>query len=270
LPHFLHAKELKLANEIHSIIWSLTYTAGMALGGVVVNVYGVYTAIVVDLLFFVVAFGILISVQMPDIIKTASGSVWYEIKSGLRYIIDNKKVLYLMILHASVGLTAYDALIALLADVLYKELIAIALSIGIINAVRAVGLTLGPLVIGRFIHPNNLDIVMFLQGVFILVWGVMQPWFYLSLVAVFFTGVLTTSIWSLSYAMLQEATDKNFLGRVMSYNEMLFMSMSVLGSFLIGYLFDNFGFSFQEVTYTLGTLFILMSIYYRLIKRLVV
>ncbi len=42
LPKLLSGKTLIKANELHSIIWSFTFTAGMAMGGIVVNIYGVY------------------------------------------------------------------------------------------------------------------------------------------------------------------------------------------------------------------------------------
>ncbi|KIM11204.1 MAG: hypothetical protein KU37_06025 [Sulfuricurvum sp. PC08-66] len=270
LPQLLDSLALKQANELHSMIWAITYTVGMALGGVVVEFWGVSTAIVVDLLFFVVAISLFASIDVRIPKAPQIGSFVTQIIDGARYILHDKKVRYLLFVHASVGLTAYDALVALLADVLYKETIAVALSIGLVNAIRAIGLTLGPLLVGRYIRKTNLDIVMALQGVSILFWALMQPYFYPSLIAVFLVGFLTTSIWSLSYAMLQEATDHAYLGRVMSYNEMTFMSMSVLGSFLVGALFEYAHFTLPQTTAVLGALFLGMSLYYRRHKALFV
>ena len=41
---------------------------------------------------------------------------------GLRYIKNNKIILHLIFLHASVGLTSYDALITILAKMSIKSL----------------------------------------------------------------------------------------------------------------------------------------------------
>ncbi len=55
LPKLVSGKALQKANEIHSIIWSFTYAAGMGVGGIIVNIWGVKTAIIIDSLFFVAA-----------------------------------------------------------------------------------------------------------------------------------------------------------------------------------------------------------------------
>ncbi len=44
LPRILDSNSLKLANEIHSIIWSFAYTFGMDISGFVVYLVGVKTA----------------------------------------------------------------------------------------------------------------------------------------------------------------------------------------------------------------------------------
>lgn len=266
MPQVVQGEQLKTANDLHSMIWALTYTAGMALGGVVVDFWGVEVAIILDVLLFAICLVIFSQVTINLSTTKSDLPLLAQIIDGVRYLKTHKKVIYLLILHSSVGLTAYDALVALLAEYAYKEIISIALAIGSINAVRATGLFIGPIIVGRYITKDNLDVVMFLQAFFILLWGVTQPYYYLSLAAVFFTGFLTTSIWSLTYAMLQEETDKRYLGRIISYNEMGFMLMSAASSFLIGFLFEKMGFSLVHITYILALLFAVMALYYRRIK----
>lgn len=41
LPKLVSGEALIRANEIHSMVWSITFTAGMALGGVVVSLFGI-------------------------------------------------------------------------------------------------------------------------------------------------------------------------------------------------------------------------------------
>lgn len=55
LPKIISGKTLQKVNEIHSIIWSFTYAAGMAASGIVVNAYGAKTAIIIDAVFFIFA-----------------------------------------------------------------------------------------------------------------------------------------------------------------------------------------------------------------------
>ena len=48
LPKIIGGDKLQKANELHSIIWSLSYTMGMALSGFVVYIFGVKTAFILD------------------------------------------------------------------------------------------------------------------------------------------------------------------------------------------------------------------------------
>ncbi|WP_457748325.1 MFS transporter [Sulfurimonas sp.] len=50
LPKILHGSKLQRCNELHSIIWSLSYTLGMAVSGFVVYLFGIKTAFLLDAL----------------------------------------------------------------------------------------------------------------------------------------------------------------------------------------------------------------------------
>ena len=69
LPKLLTGEVLVKANEIHSIIWSFTFTAGMALGGIVVNIFGAKISFMIDGLFFLTAIIILSQILFLKIIK---------------------------------------------------------------------------------------------------------------------------------------------------------------------------------------------------------
>jgi DHA3 family macrolide efflux protein-like MFS transporter len=262
IPHILEGDDLKHINELHSIIWSFTYTVGMALGGLLVNQIGIAPTILLDAFLFVIAIVLFSRLKIEMVIKKSTQKIWINIVEGFQYIKRSPKILYLIVLHGVIGLTAYDALVALLADRQYKEVIAVALALGYINSTRALGLTLGPLLIGNYITKENLRWVLILQGVFIYVWAYLQADFYHALVGLFLTGLLTTTLWSLTYAMLQEATQKEYLGRVIAYNDMVFHLFSVGTSLFIGYAFEA-GLALDSVTYILGSFFILAGVVYR-------
>jgi DHA3 family macrolide efflux protein-like MFS transporter len=261
LPKLLNEKILSKANEIHSIIWSFTFTAGMALGGLVVNSYGVQTAFVIDILFFIVAIVILLNIKLDIPIKNVSQNIFLDIKDGIDYIKKNPKLVHLILLHASVGFTSFDSLITLLADYEYKLIIAIPLAIGITNAVRALALMIGPLFITNWISKKNLYYLFIVQGITIFLWGITQGNFYISLLFVFMTGFVTTTLWSYTYAMLQEEVDEQYLGRVLSYNEMMFMFVNVVTTLSIGLL--AYFISLNVITILLGGMFILTAWYYK-------
>lgn len=59
LPKILNRSDFVTTNEIHSIIWAVSYTAGMGLAGIFVNYFGVYASFKFDFCIFV--FGIMLS-----------------------------------------------------------------------------------------------------------------------------------------------------------------------------------------------------------------
>ena len=73
-------------------------------------------------------------------------------KEGLGYIRRNAILKHVIFLHAFVGVTAYDNLIALMAKYEYKEIMSISLIIGFMNMARAVSLVVGPMILSKFIN----------------------------------------------------------------------------------------------------------------------
>jgi MFS family permease len=261
LPKILDDKLLSKANEIHSIIWSFTFTAGMALGGVVVHNFGVYTAFTIDIVFFLFAIFIFINTKIQLEHKKPTSRIINDIKDGLNYIKDNKKLIHYMILHATVGFTAFDSLVTLLADWQYKNIISIALAIGITNALRAAALMMGPFFITNWINKKRLFYLFIIQGISIFVWGILQYNFYFALIGVFLTGLVTTTLWSYTYAMLQEEVEQKYLGRVLAYNEMIFMFANISTTLFIGFMATFV--SLDIITFMLGSAFFFTAIYYK-------
>jgi hypothetical protein len=106
-----------------------------------------------------------------------------------------------------------------------------------------------------------------LQGVSIIVWGLLQHDFYWSFLGVVLCGLFTTALWSYTYTLLQYETHEAYYGRVVAYNDMVFMGMSTLVSFTIGALFE-WGMALWMITCCLGVGFIVFGFYWRWIQRL--
>jgi hypothetical protein len=79
-------------------------------------------------------------------------------------------------------------------------------------------------------------------------------------------GLFTTTLWAYTYLMIQENTDKKYLGRIISYNDMFFMISNVLTAMFIGYA-AKWGLSLSQITIVLGVGFLLTAIYYLWFKR---
>jgi MFS family permease len=265
-PKIVQGRMLKNTNEIHSIIWSICYALGMAVGGIATHFMGFDTAFLIDALLYGIAALLLLGLHLSLEKVHNSDSNWQMFKDGFNYLISHKKLLHLILLHAAIGLTSFDALITLLADFQYKEFIAVPLAIGWMNATRALGLMIGPFIISKIISNENLHYFFILQGLAIMLWSMLEFNFYLALISLFITGFFITTLWSYTYLLIQEETDTHYMGRVISYNDMFFMLSNVFTAMFIGYA-AKWGLSLEGITFTLGMGFIVVAGYYIWFKK---
>ncbi|MDD2291631.1 MAG: MFS transporter [Aliarcobacter sp.] len=265
LAKLLNGKPLQMANEIHSIIWSFTYAVGMAVSGFIVNLYGVKTAFIIDATIFFIALIVFIRIDFVVKPSVTSDKIFQLIKDGFIYIKNDKIMLHLIFLHSCVGLTSFDALITILAKNEYKYIISVPLAIGISNAVRAVALMFGPMIISKYVTKENLHYLLIFQGIAIILWGLMQEIFYVSLIALFIVGLSTTTLWSFTYALLQNKCDEKYIGRVISYNDMFFMISCITTTLFIGLMASLT--SVDIITILLGVGFLGFAFYYTRILK---
>ncbi|TQR32970.1 MFS transporter [Campylobacter sp. MIT 99-7217] len=261
LAKILNAQDLKLANEIHSIIWAFSYTIGMASAGVFINFFGTKYAFLFDCCLIFIGIIMLLNLKLGHFHIIGNGSLLKMIKEGLFYVYRDKNILHLIFLHAFVGLTAYESLVALLAKHEYKEILSTALVIGFLNAVRACSLIVGPIVLSKIVGEKQLFYVYLGQGFGIIAWALTQFNFYFSFLGLLAAGFCTSTLWSFTYTMIQKNCDKAFYGRVIAYTDMAYLCLSAFVSIMIGMLFD-FGLSLKLITALLGGIFIFAGFYW--------
>jgi len=262
----LQGKMLQRTNEIHSLIWSVCYASGMAIGGIATHYMGYTMAFIFDAMLYTLAVLLLIGLKIDLEKEVHTESYWKMFKDGFTYLKSNPKIVHLIVLHASIGLTSFDALVTLLADLKYKEIIAVALAIGWLNATRAIALLFGSIFFSKIVSQENLHYFFVAQGTAILIWSQLQANFYLSLIAMFIVGLFTTTLWAYTYLMIQENTNRAYMGRIISYNDMFFMISNVLTAMFIGYA-AKWGVSLEKITLTLAIGFLLTAIYYLWIRK---
>ena len=261
LPKILHGNKLQKANELHSIIWSLSYTLGMAISGFVVYYAGVKIAFILDSFMFVIGFVLLLKIDIAVEFEKSKESLLRMMGDTFRYLKKYPHALHLMLIHAFVGLTAFDALVALMVDKYYASVIATSLGLGLLHASRAVGLVIGPIVLAKFTNNKGLVYIFIAQAFAVWLWAYVMENFYLSLLASVFVGFFTTTLWSYTYTLLQKNIEKKYYGRIVAYNDMLFLSSAAFTSFMIGYL-ASINFSLPAVTFIIGCGFIVGAIYF--------
>ncbi|HED5251065.1 TPA: MFS transporter [Campylobacter jejuni] len=262
LAKILTPQELKLANEMHSVIWAISYTAGMASAGIFIYFLGIKTAFLFDCMLILIGISFLVRLSIPDFHHKTQSRFFTMIKEGFFYVLNNKIIFHLIFLHAFIGLTAYETLVTLLAQHQYKEVLSAALVIGFLNAVRACSLAIGPMVLSKFINNKNLFYMYLGQGLGIILWALTQFNFYISFLGLIGAGFFTSALWAYTYTMIQKNADKEYHGRVIAYTDMIYLSFSAIISMLMGFLFE-IGLSLELITGLLGMIFIFAAFYWK-------
>ncbi len=266
LPKILGGEKLQRANELHSIIWSFSYTLGMALSGFVVYALGVKAAFILDSFMFIISFILLYNLDIRvEFIKTGE-NLLQMMGDTFKYLKTSPHAIHLMLIHAFVGLTAFDALVALMVDKYYASVIATSLALGLLHASRALGLVIGPIIISNWINNKRLVYIFIFQALSIWLWAVVMHDFYLSLIASVVVGFFTTTLWSYSYTLLQKNIEQKYYGRIVAYNDMLFLSTAAFTSYMIGFLAAH-GFSLESIAAIIGCGFFIGAIYFRWILK---
>lgn len=266
LPKILSPANLKLANEIHSIIWAISYTAGMGLAGIYIHFFGIKSAFILDGFIYIASFYFLFSVKLPSLVSGVAQSAVKMLKEGLIYLRENRLIAHLIFLHAFVGVTAYDALVALLADYEYAGLLSTSLIIGFINASRSVALMIGPAFLSRIVGKQTLVFIYLGHGLGVIAWALTQFNFYAGLAGLLAAGFFTSTLWSYTYTLIQQNCDPKFYGRIIAYNDMIYLGVSAVISLGIGWLF-RLGVNLQAITTIIGASFFIGAIYYVWVKN---
>jgi len=261
LPKILHGDKLQKANELHSIIWSFSYTLGMAVSGFVVYYLGVKIAFVLDAMMFVVAFSMLYNLKIDVEVIKDEETLLEMMKGTFSYLKENPLAIHLMLVHAFIGLTAFDALVALMVDKYYASVIATSLALGLLHSARAVGLVIGPILLGKWVNNRAIIYIFYAQALAVLLWAALMHNFYLSLGASVVVGLFTTTLWSYTYTLLQKNIEAKYYGRIVAYNDMLFLGSAAFTSFMIGFLATH-DFSLQEIAIFMSGGFMIGGLYF--------
>ena len=266
LPKLLDDSKLQKANEVHSIIWSLSYTLGMAISGFIVYMLGVKIAFLLDGVLFMISFYLLYNLTFTVEVHKNGEKFIAMMLDTFSYLKKTPHALHLMLVHAFVGLTAFDALVALMVDNYYASIIATSLALGLLHASRAIGLVIGPIMLGKWINKKRLVYLFLFQALAVWLWALLMNNFYLSLIASVVVGLFTTTLWSYTYTLLQKNIDVKYYGRIIAYNDMLFLTSATLTSLMIGFLATH-DYSLEFITVVIGVGFLFGALYFKWILK---
>lgn len=264
LPKIVGKDEaLRRANELGSLSWSLAFIVGTALGALSADRFGTDISFIIDATVITIGLVMLSTINLPQKTAVVTKKVFALLKEGFDYLLSSRKLIIFIALHATVGLTSFDALATLLARENYSALVTIPIAIGAISTVRAIGLFVGPFLFRRFRDEKKLIFWLLAgQGFAIFLWAGLQHSFYISMIGIFATGLFTTTLWSATYSLILRNCDESMLGRVVAYNDMAFLLTNAFVAMMIGVL-ASADIALNLITALIGAIFVISAVFYK-------
>lgn len=219
-----------------SSVWQLGAVLGPALAGLTIYWIGVHWSLCVILGFSLVALISLLQIGEKPILNTKIGEpVFQSLREGLNFVWNKKIILGAITLDMIAVL--FGGAVALL-PIFAQDILKVGPEgFGILRAAPAVGACLVMFTSAYFPLNKNAGMkllaAIFGFGVCIIVFG-LSTWFWISVLALFFSGVTDGISMIIRQTILQLKTPDHMRGRVASVNSMFVGSSNELGAFESG------------------------------------
>lgn len=248
IPNLVSTKALAAANALNAVAWSLMFTLGAGLGGVVTDLLGWRFALGLDAGTYLVSAWLILGVRMPvREQREASGKLDLagisgarDLLEGGRYVASRPRLAALMLIKSGWGLAgSISLLLTLFGERIYPVGGRPDLGISLLYVARAVGTGIGPILSRRL--TNEVSAAMRRGFGLAFLWAAL--WYALfSLVAhpalAFFCVVIAhfagSMIWVDSTVLLQRALPDEFRGRVFAAEMALVTLMVALSTWAYG------------------------------------
>ncbi|MDP4797312.1 MAG: MFS transporter [Crocinitomicaceae bacterium] len=226
-----------------SSAWQMGSVVGPALAGFTILWFGVSWSLAIVLIFSLIALVFLFSIEIKPIINKKIGEPILEsLKEGVRFVFKTKEILGALTLDMIAVL--FGGAIALL-PIFATDILGVgAMGFGFLRAAPAVGSFLTMLIMAYYPIRKNAGMKLLFSiggfGLSIILFG-LSEWFWLSMVALFLSGVMDGISVIIRHTILQIYTPDDMRGRVASVNSMFVGSSNELGAFESGVTAKLFG-----------------------------
>ncbi len=251
IRRLVRPEDLLSAHALSGSSWSAMYAFGMSLGGLLASI-GTPLALALDALTFLGA--ALMLTSLPSIPTRGAGrwreaaqQTYTDLREGLRLALSNPKLLRAVTGKAPLGLAAGGAVVYLnlVAD---REAFAgtAALSLGLMQAVRGLGIGVGPWLAERTILGGQSLLPVWRLAAFTGFAGVAGVavaghfgWWTGFTVATFIWGMGTGANWMISSSQLQRESDDTAVGRLSGLDMLLIESCFAVSALCAGALVER-------------------------------
>jgi MFS family permease len=220
----------------NSSTWQMASVLGPAFAGLTINWIGVHSSLCIVFGLVVLSFVLLFGISRKPIMNPKIGEpIMQSLKEGVRFVFKTKAILGALSLDMIAVL--FGGAVALL-PVFAQDILKVGPEgFGLLRAAPAVGAFLTMLVTAYIPISKNAGLkllsAIFGFGVCIIVFG-LSSIFWISIVALFFSGVTDGVSMVIRQTILQLKTPDHMRGRVSSVNSMFVGSSNELGAFESG------------------------------------
>ena len=254
MPSVLYRHQLVIGNTLSSITWSAMLAVGAICGGIVAELFGTQTALVIDTLTFLVSAGIVMTLVVPE--TPRSGTALAErsdqdksrrtFMDGIRYLLKHPQTAAAIFVKSGQSFTNVDALLIIYGTQVFVLGDQGITSMAILWAAFGIGAILGPLIANRFSDNSaamlrRLIIIGFAAIAFSwLLWG-LAPSLELLVAAVIMRSMGGSVNWTYSSVIIQQVVPDEYLGRMFSLDFAGFEMIQSIGAVAVGLLIDAVG-----------------------------
>ncbi|HKV72518.1 MAG TPA: MFS transporter [Gemmatimonadales bacterium] len=229
---------------LNSSLFNATRIVGPAIAGVIIGASGVGLCFFLNGVSYIAVIWGLLAMRLPAFVERPSTeSEWQRFRSGLRFIMGDRRMSALVLQVAILSLFGFPVLVMMpvfARDVLHTQ----AGGYGALMAAVGLGAMLGALGLALVSDRVPKGRALMAGGVafsILLSLFALSPWFSVSLGLLALTGCAMIVATALTNTLIQTLVPDELRGRVMGFYAFMFVGMAPLGAFQAGWLSEQIG-----------------------------
>ena len=270
IPSLVPKEHLVTANALSGSTWSVMLAFGAALGGVVVSLFGIRVAFIVDACTFLISAWFIS--KIPSVTKPDKNSKnkngFQELTDAMNFLRKEPLVLVLSLLKSGLAVAGgIMTLIPLMASQVIAKPAMLSLGVGILYSARGLGAAVGPLLVKK----------LFGETTTVLNWSIAAAFFLKALSYLFIgnsSNMLTLSlgvaaatlfgsiIWVFSSALIHLSTPDKYLGRVFSFELAVMTLVMGISNWGVGFAIDDLGLTSHQVAFAMAALVTISGLFW--------
>ena len=255
VPNLVEKDQLPSAIALTSISFNLSRFVGPAIAGLIIAIYGVGTAFMVNGVSYLALIAVMLIVRLNPTAEPSGKErhVWREMGEGINYIVGNPAIRALLLIIAVASVFGRGALemMPAFADAVFERgsagLAALTSAIGAGAVISGLALSRGV----AWLNVRIIRVAVIIAGLLIASLGIIEQ-FWIAVTVVVWLGIILSLCGVGSQILIQTLIDDSVRGRVSSFWGMIAFGGTAVGSLLVGTAANVWG--LQEVVIVSGLL----------------